>query len=36
MVETVDTSNPATNYRPNGSSYSGTASSTVETNEVAV
>ena len=36
MVETVDTSDPATNYRPNGSSYSGTASSTAETNEVAV
>ena len=36
MVETIDSSNPATNYRPNWSSYSGTASSTVETNEVAV
>lgn len=36
MVETVDTSDPVTNYRPNGSSYSGTASSTEETNEVAV
>ena len=37
MVEVLDDSeeNP-TNYRPNGSSYSGVASSTVETEEVAV
>ena len=36
MVEVLDSGDPATNYRPNGSSYSGTASSTVETWEVAV
>ena len=36
MVEVLDSGDPATNYRPNGSSYSGTASSTAETWEVAV
>jgi len=35
MVEIVDSSDPATNYRPNGSSYTWTASSTTETWDVA-
>jgi hypothetical protein len=30
MVETVDTTDPITNYKPNGSSYSWTASTTTE------
>lgn len=34
--EPVDDEDTATNYRPNGSSYTGTASSTVETWEVAI
>lgn len=37
MVETLDTEwEPPVNYRPNGSSYSGTASPTAETGEVKV
>ena len=36
MVETVSTAVPPVNYKPNGSSYSGTASSTVDTDEVYV
>ena len=36
MVETIDTWDTPTNYRPAGSSYSGTASSTTESEEVAV
>jgi hypothetical protein len=36
MVETIDAATPPVNYRPDGSSYSGTASSTAETDEVAV
>ena len=36
LVETVDTTAPITNYRPNWSSYTWTASSTAETDEVEV
>lgn len=36
MVETLDSNNPATNYRPEGSSYTWSASTTVETWEVQV
>ena len=36
MVETIDTWGTPTNYRPDGSSYSGTASTTTESWEVAV
>ena len=36
MVETVSTTTPPVNYRPNWSSYTGTASSTAETDEVLV
>lgn len=36
MVEIVSTATPPVNYRPNGSSYTGTASSTTESDEVAV
>lgn len=36
MVEVVSSATPPVNYRPNGSSYTGTASSTAETDEVEV
>ena len=36
MVETVSSATPPVNYKPNGSSYTGTASSTTETWEVKV
>lgn len=36
LVENIDSSEPATNYRPDGSSYTWTASSVVETDEVRV
>lgn len=36
MIETVSTATPPVNYRPNWSSYTGTASSTAETDEVLV
>ena len=35
MVETLSSATPPVNYEPSGSSYSGTASTTVETDEVA-
>lgn len=36
LVETVSTATPPVNYKPNGSSYTGTASSTTESEELAV
>lgn len=36
LVETVSTATPPVNYKPNGSSYTGTASSTTESDEVEV
>lgn len=36
MVEVISSAEPPVNYRPNGSSYAGTASSTAETDEVEV
>ena len=36
LVESVDTTAPITNYRPSGSSYTGTASTTVETDEIEI
>ena len=36
LVETVSSATPPVNYKPNGSSYSGTASSTTESEELAV
>lgn len=36
LVETVSTATPPVNYKPNGSSYTGTASSTTESDELAV
>lgn len=36
MVETIDTWATPTNYKPNGSSYTGTASSTTESGEIKV
>lgn len=36
LVENVSSATPPVNYRPNGNSYTGTASSTVETGTVAV
>ena len=34
LVEVVSSATPPVNYKPNGSSYTGTASSTVETDEI--
>ncbi len=36
VVETISSATPPVNYRPNGSSYTGTASSTAETDELEV
>lgn len=36
LVETVSSANPPVNYRPNGVQYTGTASTTVETDELEV
>ena len=36
LVETVSTATPPVNYKPNGSSYNGTASSTTESDELEV
>ena len=36
LVETVSTATPPVNYKPNGSSYTGTASSTTESGELEV
>lgn len=36
LVETISSATPAVNYKPNGSSYTGTASSTTESGELAV
>ena len=36
LVETVSTATPPVNYKPNGSSYTGTASSTTESDELEV